>query len=211
MAAMAKWNAEGRPGARILFTTPREFFVLFESGAPRLFDFKQTLRGRDAQLQALNAFLSDPTSIVGVLIGRGGIGESKLLHDWVQTVKNRTVLYLREDAEWHPEAAKEIPAGDVLIVADDAHRFDFLDRLMLLVRNLKQRQNVKVLLGTRPSGSDRIDATLSVRFDSPQVTRFAQLERVATQSVRVIAFEVSVPRTRNTRTPLRPFLRTRRS
>jgi hypothetical protein len=117
-----------------------------------LFDFKQTLRGRDAQLQALNAFLTDPTSIVGVLTGRGGIGKSKLLHDWVQTVTNRTVLSLREDAEWHPEAAKEIPAGDVLIVADDAHRFDFLGRLMLLVRNLNQRQNVKVLLGTRPSG-----------------------------------------------------------
>jgi hypothetical protein len=100
---------------------------------------------------------------------------------------------LREDAEWHPEAAKEIPRGDVLIVADDAHRFDFLDRLMLLVRNLNQRQNVKVLLGTRPSGNDRIDATLSVRFDFPQATRFAQLERVATQSVREIAFEVLGP------------------
>ncbi len=193
MAAMAKWNAEGRPGARLVFTTPTEFFAPFESGAPRLFDFKQTLRGREAHLQALNGFLADPTSLVGVLTGRGGIGKSKLLHDWVQTVENRTVLYLREDAEWHPEAAKEIPTGDVLIVADDAHRFDFLDRLMVLVRNLNQRQDVKVLLGTRPSGSDRIDATLSVRFDSAQVSRFPQLERVATQSVREIALEVLGP------------------
>jgi hypothetical protein len=193
LLAMDNWNAKGRPGARLVFTTPSEFFAQFESGAPRLFDFNQTLRGRDAQLQALNGFLADPASIVGVLTGRGGIGKSKLLHDWVKTVTNRTVLYLREDAEWHPEAAKEIPTGDVLIVADDAHRFDFLDRVMLLVRNLNQRQNVKVLLGTRPSGNDRIDATLSVRFDSPQVTRFAQLERVATQSVREIALEVLGP------------------
>jgi hypothetical protein len=190
LLAMDNWNAKGRPGARLVFTTPSEFFAPFESGAPRLFDFKQTLRGRGAQLEALNAFLANPTSIVGVLTGRGGVGKSKLLHDWVQIVTNRTVLYLREDAEWHPEAAKEIPAGDVLIVADDAHRFDFLDRLMLLVRNLKQRQNVKVLLGTRPSGSDRIDATLSVRFDSAQVARLPQLERVATQGVREIALEV---------------------
>jgi len=193
LLAMGNWNAQGRPGARLVFTTPSEFFAPFESGAPRLFDFKQTLRGRDAQLQGLNAFLTDPTAIVGVLTGRGGIGKSKLLHDWVQTVTNRTVLYLREDAEWHPEAAKEIPAGDVLIVADDAHRFEFLDRLTLLVRNLNQRQNVKVLLGTRPSGSDRIDATLSVRFDSAQIARLPQLERVATQSVREIAFEVLGP------------------
>lgn len=190
LLAMDNWNAKGRPGARLVFTTPSEFFAPFESGAARLFDFNQTLRGRDAQLQALNGFLADPASIVGVLTGRGGIGKSKLLRDWVKTVTDRVVLYLREDAEWHPEAAKEIPTGDVLIVADDAHRFEFLDRLMLLVRNLNQRQNVKVLLGTRPSGNDRIDATLSIRFDSAQVTRFAQLERVATQNVREIAYEV---------------------
>jgi Domain of unknown function (DUF4062) len=193
LLAVGNWNAQGRPGARLVFTTPSEFFAPFESGAPRLFDFRQTLRGRDAQLQALDAFLADPTPIVGVLTGRGGIGKSKLLHDWVQTVKNRTVLYLREDAEWHPETAKEIPAGDVLIIADDAHRFDFLDRLMVLVRNLNQRQNVKVLLGTRPSGSDRIDATLSMRFDAAEVSRFPQLEKVATQSVREIAREVLGP------------------
>jgi len=89
---MNNWNAKGRPGARLVFTTPSEFFAQFESGAPRLFDFNQTLRGRDAQLQALNGFLVDPASIVGVLTGRGGIGKSKLLHDWVQTVTNRTVL-----------------------------------------------------------------------------------------------------------------------
>lgn len=168
LLAMGNWNAQGRPGARLVFTIPSEFFAPFESSAPRLFDFKQTLRGRDAQLQSLSAFLSDPTSVVGVLTGRGGIGKSKLLHDWVHTVINRTVLYLREDAEWHSEAAKEIPAGNVLIVADDAHRFDFLDRLMWLVRSLNQRQDIKVLLGTRPSGSVRIDATLigEVRFPS---------------------------------------------
>jgi hypothetical protein len=166
LLAMDNWNVKGRPGARLVFTTPSEFFAPFESGARRLFDFNQTLRGRDPQLNALNGFLADPASIVGVLSGRGGIG---------------TILYLREDAEWHPEAAKEIPTGDVLIVADDAHRFDFLDRLMLLVRNLNQRQKVKVLLGTRPSGNDRIDATLSVRFDPPQVTRFAQLEELCSK------------------------------
>jgi hypothetical protein len=136
LLAVTNWNAQGRPGARRVFTTPKEFFAPFESDSPRLFDFKQTIRGREEQLQGLSAFLADPTEIVGVLTGRGGIGKSKLLHDWVQTVDNRKVLYVMEDADWHSDAAKEIPAGDLLIVADDAHRFDFLDRLLLLVRNL---------------------------------------------------------------------------
>ena len=188
LLAMGNWNAKGRPGARRVFTTPKEFFSPFESGAPRLFDFKQTLRGREEQLQALNAFLADPTEIIGVLTGRGGIGKSKLLHDWVQTVDNRKVLYVREDADWHGEVAKEIPAGDLLIVADDAHRVDFLDRLLLLIRNL--RQNVKLVLGARPSGSGSIDATLSMRFDVSEVKRFPQLERVRHQSVRELALEV---------------------
>jgi hypothetical protein len=195
LLAMGNWNAQGRPGSRRVFTTAKEFFAPFESDVPRLFDFRQKLRGRDEQLQALNAFLADPTSIVGVLIGRGGIGKTKLLHDWVQTIQNRNVLYVMEDADWHAEAVKEIPTGDVLIVADDAHRFDFLDRLLLLARNLEEhrKQDVKVLLGARPSGSGTIDATLSIRFDANQVKRFAPLERVANQSVRDLALEVLGP------------------
>jgi uncharacterized protein DUF4062 len=193
LLAITNWNAQGRPGARRVFTTPKEFFAPFESDVPRLFDFKQTLRGRDAQMESLDAFLADPTAIVGVLTGRGGIGKSKLLHDWVQRVNNRKVLYVREEADWHAEAAKEIPAGDVLIVADDAHRFDFLDRLLLLVRNLRLRQNVKVVLGARPSGGGVIDATLSIRFDANQVIRFPQLERVPNQSVRELALETLGP------------------
>lgn len=65
LLAMGNWKAEGRPGGRRVFTTPKEFFAPFESGGPKLFDFNQTLRGRDAQLHALNAFLADPTAIDG--------------------------------------------------------------------------------------------------------------------------------------------------
>jgi hypothetical protein len=108
----------------------------------------------------------------------------------VQTIGNRKVLYVMEDADWHTDAAKEIPAGDLLIVADDAHRFDFLDRLLLLVRNLGQRQSVKLVLGARPSGSGSIDASLSIRFDVRQIERFPQLQRVGNQSVRDLALEV---------------------
>jgi hypothetical protein len=103
---------------------------------PRLFDFRQVLRGRAAELDALSAFLADPRLIVGVLSGRGGIGKSKLLHDWSATVTGATVLYVRDNAVWHGEAFKEIPVGNIVIVADDAHRLSFLDELLALVRAL---------------------------------------------------------------------------
>src|ERR1700758_4132786 len=47
LLAVTNWNAKGRPGARRVFTTPKEFFAPFESDAPRLFDFKQTIRVRE--------------------------------------------------------------------------------------------------------------------------------------------------------------------
>ena len=189
LLALEKWNAEGRPGARLTFTAAEEFFAPYRSVALRLFDFNQTLRGRDAEMQMLNAFLADQSPLVAILTGRGGIGKSKLLHDWVSTLNNVRVLYVREDADWHAEAAKEIPVGNVVIVADDVHRIDFLDKLLILVLNLKQRQNIKLVLSTRPSGSSQIDAALAVRFDPNQIQRFPQLERVGNHSVIALAQE----------------------
>jgi len=43
LLAVTNWNVQGRPGAHRVFTTPKEFLAPFESGAPRLFDFKQRL------------------------------------------------------------------------------------------------------------------------------------------------------------------------
>ena len=74
LLALDEWNAKVGPVAVAVFTTPTNSLLLSIRRA-ELFDFKQTLRGRDTQLRALNAFLADPTSIVGVLTGRGGIGK----------------------------------------------------------------------------------------------------------------------------------------
>lgn len=187
--AMQKWNAEGRPGARLVFTTTKEFFAPYESARLRLFDFNQTLRGRDSEIRALNEFVAAPDEIVGVLVGRGGIGKSKLLHDWARGLTEAKVLYVREDGEWHAEAAKEIPAGDVVIIADDAHRLNFLDKLLITIRGLGERQRIKLVLGTRPSGTAPIDAALAVRFDPSQIRRFPRLERVNHRSVIELALE----------------------
>jgi len=188
--AVQKWNDEGRPGARLTFTTPSEFFAPFRTaGAPRLFDFQQVLRGRTTELDALNAFIADLNLLVCLLPGRGGIGKSKLLHDWTASVTASTVLYVRENAAWHAEAFKEVPVGNVVIVADDAHRLAFLEELLGLVRAVSEHQSIKIVLGTRPSGVGQIDAALSARFETSQVQRFAQLRQINSRSVIDLAQE----------------------
>jgi len=189
LLALQRWNSAGRPGARLTFTTVEEFFAPYRPAERKLFDFEQTLQGRSDEIQALNTFHANPELMVGVLTGRGGIGKSKLLHDWAGSLENVRVLYVREDAAWHPEASKEIPSGNVVIVADDAHRFDFVDKLLILVRNLRQRQNLKLVLSLRPSGASQIDAALATRFEPSQIHRFAQLEQVRHRSVIALAEE----------------------
>jgi hypothetical protein len=188
LLAIEKWNAQGRSGARLVFTTINEFFAPYASPTPRLFDFNQTLRGRESETEALNQFLTAP-QIVGVLTGRGGIGKSKLLLDWTRGLNGTKVLYVKEDGDWHAEAAKEIPAGDVVIIADDAHRLSFLDKLLVTIRNLQEHRRVKLVLGTRPSGMGSIDAALTVRFDPSEIQRFRQLERVGHRDVVDLAAE----------------------
>ena len=189
LLALTRWQSDGRPGARLTFTTIEEFFAPYRSPIPRLFDFNQTLQGRAEELEALDTFGGSPEQVVAVLTGRGGIGKSKLLHDWAGSLANARVLYVRDDAVWHPEAAKEIPSGDVVIVADDANRFDFLDKLVVLARNLKQRQDIRLVLSIRPSATSQIDAALSARFEPNQICRFPQLERVRHPSVMALARE----------------------
>lgn len=192
LVAIQKWNEEGRPGARLVFATPMEFFAPYRvANIPRLFDFAQVLRGRNTEMNALNGFIASAESAVGVLLGRGGIGKSKLLHDWSKSVPaGTTVIYVREDAEWHGEAGKEIPGGNIVIVADDAHRISFLDALLTLIRILRSRQrNIKIILGARPSGASQIDASLATRFEVAQIQRFALLQRIGNQSVVELAQE----------------------
>lgn len=191
--ALDEWEDKGRPGSRRIFTTPAEFFTPFRSDGSKLFDFNQTLRGRDGELRSLNEFLAGP-EVVGVVSGRGGIGKSKLLHDWSQTVSNRAVLYVNDHPEWHAEADKEIPAGNVLIIVDEAHRLQSLDQLLVFVRSLNQpRSRAKIILGARPSGLGRIESILPARFGEGTVKRFPPLEGVAAQSVRELALEVLGP------------------
>jgi len=87
LQAFQKWQAEGCPGSRRTFAAWDEFFS--PRRRPRLFDYEQVLCGREKELEALEGFVRDKALKVGVLAGRGGIGKSKLLHDWTHSSRKR--------------------------------------------------------------------------------------------------------------------------
>jgi hypothetical protein len=102
-------------------------------------------------------------------------------------------VFLRESAAWHLETPKEIPAGKVLVIADDAHRFLDLPRLLTLGRDLFETRGCKLLISGRPSGQTSIDDALARTFDAPSVSRFPALDGIEFQESKKLAEEVLGP------------------
>jgi hypothetical protein len=91
------------------FTTPDKFFRRVESNP--LFDYGQTLRGRATSLAELHTFLQDVNAPVAVLTGRGGIGKSKLIRQWVSEVSGWKVLFKKETVAVSAATEQEL-SGD---------------------------------------------------------------------------------------------------
>ena len=136
--ALDDWEERGRPGARKTFASTSEFFAGKNPfGHFELLDFDTTLLGRGDQLQSLDSFVADVTQRVCVLSGRGGIGKSKILHDWAST-HAEDVLFLKDAPQWHEDSEKEIPVTCKTLIVDDAHRQDSLNKLLQLLHDTQR-------------------------------------------------------------------------
>jgi hypothetical protein len=115
--SLDRWEAKGRPGVRKTFASTLDYFAEKNpAGHFKLLDFGTTLLGRDGQIQALDEFFSDASKRVAILSGRGGIGKSKLLHDWAKSHPEEC-LFLKDEppvarrlgernSNWMPRAGR---------------------------------------------------------------------------------------------------------
>lgn len=186
--ALHRWTEDGRPGARKTFASVEEYFAKYNR--PGLFfDLSQTLVGRTQQIAELQGVL-DGTATVALLQGRGGIGKTKLLYEFAKALSGIAVAFLRRDAHWHRESDKELPRGDVVVIADDAHLDADLQKLCGRVQTLRTpARKVKLIIGCRPRGLSVVEATLAREFDPSDVTRLTVLESLAKNDVRRLAEE----------------------
>ena len=192
LTAVTRWEREGRPGARRVFANRAEFFTL-EAAAGRHLRHDVALQGRATELQALDGFIQGNRPLL-ILTAEGGAGKSKLLHDWTATLSDRPTLFVKPGATWHAEAAREVPAGDPVIIFDDAHQQPHLVKnLILLTGDLRHSgRNVKLLVATRPSGNASVDSAVSPRLAAADVEHL-ELRRLSLADRRQLAEEVLGP------------------
>jgi hypothetical protein len=173
------------------FVSHTAFFAAKASKVPNpILDFSLPLHGRADQLRALQSFLESESESIAILSGRGGLGKSKLLHDWSASLDGWNVIFLKDAPLWHPDSAREIPQGKVVIVVDDAHRASTLSSVIELYRELRSLQTIKLLLSTRPGGVLELERQLYKSFGSAEVLRLPDLEDLTDQQSEVLATEV---------------------
>jgi hypothetical protein len=179
---------ESRPvrGGANTFKAPEA--VRAETGF--LFDYDQTLRGRQRRLDQLTGFLNDSTKRIALLPGRGGIGKTKLLRDWSENADNWHKLWVNPYGSWAIDSPAEMPAGPTLLIVDDAHRYDDLNQLISYVAQADSTRQLKLVIATRPSGTAFVDEALAREADESFVSRFDELKQLGPEATLEIAREM---------------------
>ncbi len=139
--------------------TAQEFY---RSSAHTLLDHRQALVGREQVAGEIVRWLDDPGGAeIGMLVGRGGLGKSKLLWEVANRI-DRAGVHVRFLAvgQW-PVASDfdHLPrTGRLVVVLDDAHA---IDRVAGIVAQLwRMHPAARVVLAMRPYGEVELDAEI---------------------------------------------------
>jgi hypothetical protein len=173
-------------GAATSFSTSGEYFrPLLDP--KRLYNHTWNLVGREDYLVQIQAFMHSDRR-VAILVGRGGIGKTKLLHAFAQKVEGNqaAMRFVIDEMPLTPESADELPDSPSVIVVDNAHRRE--DLQILLSISLRRRESIKLILACRPEGIDHILSLLNqVGFDPGEILQFEELKELTRDEVKELA------------------------
>lgn len=167
------------PGLGPLVTADAKFAPLLEEA--RSFHHRLDLVGRQDVLASLNDFIEAKRSRVFSLVGRGGIGKSRILREWSRNFGARhpdwTLRFVSDSpAEFGP--VLDGTAKRLALVFDDAHRLDDVRRL--LFPELASRKDIKLILALRPGPMDQINSELTdAGFDLTELITPVPLARLS--------------------------------
>ncbi len=188
--ALDDWEARGRPGARKTFASTAEYFAGKNPvGHFQILDFGTTLLGREEQIRALDEFAQDDGRRVCILSGRGGIGKSKILHDWANSNPTKAV-FLKDEPLWYEDSEKEIPTACRILIVDDAHRQETFGKVLQLLQDTMAHRNLKVIVSTRPGSAMLLSQQVLRKIDASQVVQLPELQELNRQQSRDLAEQV---------------------
>ena len=163
---------------------PTEFFHPF-SNVSALFNHAWELVGRSDHLREAHEFVKSQQHEVAILVGRGGIGKSKILHAFAETFDSEhsdlALLFAAEGVRLTSDGADDLPFDPCVIVVDDANLSVDLSALLALCQ---QRPHVtKLFLSCRPQDIGNLRSQLAQTgfqdrevFDLPGVNELSQEE-----------------------------------
>jgi hypothetical protein len=155
----------------------------------RLFSHTEQLTGRGDVLELLLTHIKKGSKVI-VLQGRGGIGKSRLLLEFVgrleQQLPDSRPVFLAQGIQLTENNIGTLPENSHLLVADDAHqRTD----LSMLYAYLHQRDiESQLVLASRPHAVDRIISDLlRAGFDTSQIAVLPPITELSRKDARTLA------------------------
>jgi len=152
------------------------------------------LVGRDGIVDELTDFAARSPGLVGMLVGRGGIGKTRLLHAlWKRLAASETsVRFLERDPVIDHRAFEQLPLGRLLVVIDDAHDEEApIGKVVTGV--LAANPDATVLMALRPDGQARSRRQLrEAGLDLQEVRRW-ELDDLTLPAAEALAGEVLGP------------------
>ena len=187
----AFWGLQGLTA----FVTPAEFFHAFLNTSA-LFNHTWHLVGRSDHLRQVHEFAESPEQKVAILVGRGGIGKSKILHAFAETFDiehpGMDLWFTAEGVTFTQDGADHLPFAPCLIIVDDAHRRGDLPALLALSR---QRPHVtKLFFSCRPQGLGHLRSQLTQSgFDVHEVVALPDVKELSREEVTKLGREALGP------------------
>lgn len=193
VSIMDHMKRHGLVGARgRSFMTVEEFFKPWLHSSA-VFNHLVPFVARQEYTDALVAFAMHSEKSVALLVGRGGIGKSRLLLEATRKITVAadapTVRFFKE-ATFDREAIKELPSGNLIICVDDAHRIPTAT-LRALIGVAQQNTRIKLVISSRPYAVESIRTELSnAGVSSADLEALSELKGLDSKDVRRLATEV---------------------
>jgi len=139
--------------------TPEQFYQPLVNRL-KIFSHGWKFVGRQKELDALEAFTKQTDASAIIVSGRGGIGKSRLLRAWADSVAGAAkVVFVSPGSEIEAKDLELLPQGESFLVVDDAH--DRSDLVAILTGVARMRPNMKIVISTRPYGLTRVQDELT--------------------------------------------------